>query len=203
MMQLGEKDLLIFDLDGTIVHLKVRWEELKNQLNDRYSNLYWNNCDYSSISLCLSKIIDEDDDEELQNFFEIIRKYELENIEKTEPISDIVYFINNLEKFGVKTSVKLAIFSLNLRETIIKALEISNLKEKFEFLVGREDVRRWKPNSEGLLKVINHFNIEKDRTIYFGDMKKDQLAGENAGVDFYYVSKLVELVEKIKEKNKF
>lgn len=200
MISFENKDLLIFDLDGTVVRLKVKWEELKHLLSERYSTLYGNNCDYSSISLCLSRIVDEGDDEELQNFFEIIRKFELENIEKTEPISDIIYFIKNLEKFGVKTSAKLAIFSLNLRETIIRALEIANLKGKFEFLVGREDIRRWKPNSEGLLKVINHFNIEKDRAIYFGDMKKDKLAGENAGVDFYYIDDLVKLVSKLKEK---
>ena len=197
---LEQKKLLIFDLDGTIVRLAVDWQALKTLLSNRYSRLYNNACQFDSISKCLSYIVSEDDEEELLNFFSIIRSHELQNIQESEIIEETVYFIKHKEQFGIDKGVKFAVLSLNTRATIKESLKLTNLTEEFDFLVGREDVRRWKPEPDGLLKVLVHYDIEREKALYIGDMQKDLVTGKNAGVDAVLIGELIDLVHQIKKK---
>ena len=192
------KKAIVFDLDGTIVKLKANWHSLKDVLSQRYTEKNDENCAFSSISECLSKIVQKGDEEELNENFKIIRQYELENITNTEIIPEIVDFIKNKEKFGVSNAVKIAVLSLNTRQTIIESLEIAGISDLVEMFIGREDVRSWKPEPEGLIKVMKYFSVSPDNLIFIGDMKKDLKAGEAANVDFYYVDELIEYMNNYK-----
>lgn len=192
------KKVIVFDLDGTIVRLKANWASLLEALNTRFSEKYNERIHFNSMSSLLTEIVARRDEEELEYHFGIIRKYELENITKNEPIKQVIYFIKNMELFGVNSTVKLAIFSLNTRSTIIKSLQLAGIADKFEFYVGREDVRAWKPEPEGLFKIRDYFQVLNKDMIYFGDLKTDLLAGEKAGVDSYYVFELEKLVNSVK-----
>jgi HAD superfamily hydrolase (TIGR01549 family) len=192
------KKVIVFDLDGTIVRLAADWYSLLIALNARYREKYKEKGRFNRVSALLNEIVARGDEEELQHNFSIIQQYELENITKTEPIKDVIYFIDNLELFGVNSVVKLAIFSLNTRATIIKSLQIAGIVDKFEFYIGREDVRAWKPEPDGLLKILDHFQVLSEDMIYFGDLKIDLLAGANAGVESYFISDLIKLVKKVR-----
>ncbi|NVM18547.1 MAG: HAD family hydrolase [Candidatus Lokiarchaeota archaeon] len=198
VFSLKSKKVIVFDLDGTIVRLAADWPSLLKALNARYSEKYKEKGQFKSISNLLSDIVARGDEEELQHNFSIIQKYELKKITRNEPIKEVIYFINNKELFGVNSAVKLAIFSLNTKATIIKSLQIAGVVDKFEFCVGREDVRAWKPEPEGLLKISDYFQVLNKDMIYFGDLKKDLLAGANAGVESYFIFALKRLVKKVK-----
>lgn len=191
-----DKKIIVFDLDGTIVKLRANWHALKDVLSQRYAERNDNQCAFASISACLSKIVEKEDEEELQENFKIIRQYELENIVETEIIPEVVNFIKHKEKFGVSDKVIIAVLSLNTRQTIIESLMIAGISDQVEIIIGREDVRSWKPEPEGLIKIINHFSVSPADLIFFGDMKKDLEAGEAADVDSYYVDELIKLVRK-------
>lgn len=191
-----DKRVIVFDLDGTIVRLSVEWISLKNKLMNEYLKIYDESCSFESVSACLSKIVERNDNHVLESFIDTIRQYELEKIHETQPIEEIVFFINNKELFGVKKNTKLAILSLNTRKTIISSLKLAKIYNKFEIIVGREDVRKWKPNPEGLLKIQNHYNVRSEEMIYFGDLRKDVLTGNNAGIDAFYINDLITLVNK-------
>jgi phosphoglycolate phosphatase-like HAD superfamily hydrolase len=196
---LSSKKLIVFDLDGTIVRLAADWYSLLEALNSRFFEKYNKRGGFHRMTSLLNDIVSRGDEEELQYNFSIIKQYELENITKTEPIKDTVFFINNKELFGVNSAAKLAVFSLNTKATIRKSLEISGLFNKFEFYIGREDVRAWKPEPEGLLKIRDFFKVSNEDMIYFGDLKIDLLAGENAGVESYLIDKLITFVKKFRE----
>ncbi|MHA1913888.1 MAG: HAD family hydrolase [Promethearchaeota archaeon] len=199
---LSNKKVIVFDLDGTVVRLTVDWDSLKRLLSEKYTEIYAEHCSFSSISECLSTIIDKNDKVTLENFFKIILQYELENIQKTQPIKEIVFFIENLDLFGIQNSSKLAILSLNMRETIRKALKQANIEGAFDFILGREDVMNWKPNPEGLLKIKYHFNVKKEDIIFFGDKKKDLQTGLNSGIDAFWIDDLLKLVTKVEKEKK-
>jgi HAD superfamily hydrolase (TIGR01549 family) len=148
------------------------------------------------MSACLSKIVEREDWVELDNFFDIIRKYEMKNITQNNPINETIFFIKHKENFSVDKSVKMAIFSLNTRKTIETSMILAGITDYIHFYVGREDVRHWKPEPEGLLRIKKHFNVSEEEMIYFGDLEKDLLAGKNAGVDSYYIEDLIALVKK-------
>ena len=197
------KNIIVFDLDGTIVRLSVDWMSLKEKLYNDYKKIYSENCSFESISTCLSKLVEKGDEEVLGNFFEIIRQYELVNIYDNQPIKDTIFFINNLEIFGLDKSVKLAILSLNTRKTIVTSLKLANISYKFDYIIGREDVRNWKPDPEGLLRIQDFYKVKKEEMIYFGDLKKDILTGKSAGIDVFLIEDLINFVNKKKENLEF
>jgi HAD superfamily hydrolase (TIGR01549 family) len=188
------KKVIVFDLDGTIVKLHANWHALKNVLTQRYAERNEEQCAFASISACLSKLVEKGDEDELQENFKIIRQYELENIIETEIIPEVVDFIKHKEKFGVLNTVKIAVLSLNSRQTIIESLKLANISDYIEIIIGREDVRSWKPEPEGLIKIINHFSVSPADLIFFGDMKKDLKAGEAANVNSHHIDELIKLV---------
>lgn len=198
-----EKKVIIFDLDGTIVNLTVDWRALKDNLVKKYREIYKEQCDFERISRCLEKIVEKNGENILENFFGVIRHYELENIRDTQLIEETIFFIKNKGLFGVKNNAKFAILSLNVRDTIIQALELANIRDKIELIIGREDVRKWKPAPEGLIKIQNHFRIKKEEMVYFGDLENDLLTGENAGIDAYLIDDLINLVNKKKSVKKY
>jgi phosphoglycolate phosphatase len=191
MITFENKKIIVFDLDYTIVKLKADWHSLRAELNKRYTKVYGEVCNFETMSACLSKIVEKQDWEQLDNFFQIMRRYELENIEETSLIHETIYFINNLHLFGVRKNVKIAILSLNTRQTIKKSLELAGIAEKVGFYIGREDVRSWKPNPEGLFKIQEFFKVNTEEMIFFGDSDKDVLAGEKAGIEAYYIDDLI------------
>ncbi|MFW9878849.1 MAG: HAD family hydrolase [Candidatus Thorarchaeota archaeon] len=188
------KKVIIFDLDGTIVNLTANWTALKDKLIKMYQQQYEENCDFKRISKCLENIVEKEDEDVLNRFFEIIRQYELENIQDTQLIEETIYFINNKNRFGLKEDTKFAVLSLNTRNSIIKALRLANVYDKIDFIVGREDVRKWKPAPDGILKIEKHFKLKKEEMIYFGDLESDILTGQNAGVETFLIDDLIKLI---------
>jgi HAD superfamily hydrolase (TIGR01549 family) len=193
-----DKKVIVFDLDGTIVKLYAPWHALKDVLSEQYSKRHEEKYEFERISDCLSEVIKTGDESELIENFDIIRKYELENIKKTEPIVEVVYFINNKEKFEVDPDVILTVFSLNTRRTIMKSLDIAGISDKIAFIIGREDVRKWKPDPEGLYRIKETFNVSIEQMIFFGDMESDINAGKAAGVDSFFIKRLIKMVKDLK-----
>lgn len=192
---LKKKKVIIFDLDGTIVDLKVNWNELKRRLEEEYFNIYGEICSFDSISEGLTCLREKENEKKLNTFFNKIREYELRNIEENDYLAETIYFINHLEHFGVKDQVKLVVFSLNTRATILKSLEMANIEDKFDLIIGREDVNHWKPEPEGLNKIKQTLKVNREEMIYFGNMKKDLLAGERAGVETHLIGELINYVK--------
>ena len=98
------KKVLVFDLDGTIVRLAADWYSLLKALNTRYFEKYKEKGHFDRMSNLLSSIVARRDEKELQYNFSIIQQYELENITKSEPIKDVIHFINNIEESSSKIS---------------------------------------------------------------------------------------------------
>ena len=196
------KKVIIFDLDGTIVRLAADWHSLLETLNARYFEKYKKKSRFHRMTGLLDDIVSRGDEEELQHNFNIIQQYELKNITRNEPIKDVISFIKNQESFGVNPTARFAIFSLNTKATISRSLEQSGIANKFEFNIGREDVRAWKPEPDGLLKIRDYFQVSSKEMIYFGDLKIDLLAGENAGVDSYLIDDLIKYIKNFKKFSK-
>ncbi|MFX1453679.1 MAG: HAD family hydrolase [Promethearchaeota archaeon] len=197
IISLKGKKIIIFDLDGTIVKLAGDWKALKEILIEKYREIYKTQIDFPRISKCLENIVEKKDDQVLENFFNIIRQYELANIKNIQLIDETIFFINNKELFGINKKVKFAVLSLNTRDTIIKSLEMAKIRDKIDLIVGKEDVRRWKPFPDGLIKIQKYYKVYKKDMIYFGDLDNDLLTGKNAGIEAHLIGDLIELVKKI------
>ena len=85
--------------------------------------------------------------------------------------TDVIPFVNRLN--GCKT----AILSLNTHKTISNFLDKNGLFDKFDAIIGCEDVQRLKPYPNGLNLIINVFGTTKDKTLYVGNSWIDRLTG--------------------------
>ena len=159
-MQRGFK-LIIFDFDNTIVKLDVDWMALMDELK---------------IDKPLNRYIDELDRKKRDDVYKTIEKREMENIDKFEPIDDLISFIRGLNGY------KMAIFSLNSRRAIETCLERLDLSKKFDTIVSGEDVKKLKPAPDGILKILKILGIEKENSIFLGDSYVDLKAGRSAGI---------------------
>ncbi len=187
---------IVFDLDGTIVNLNVNWNILKKKLSKRFTNLYGITYDFTTVTDYLYKVLEQEDEKEFETFLSMIEQYELKNIERSKYLKETLFFINNLESFKVNPGTKLAVLSLNMRKTIIKSLKMAKIYEKFDYIVGREGVRKWKPHPDGLIKIQEQFKLNKEDLIYFGDLEKDVGTGKNAGIDAFYINALINFTKK-------
>ncbi len=200
MFSFKGKKIIIFDLDGTIVKLTADWMALRDTLVANYREIYKTHCNFERISKCLDNIVEKKDEQVLEHFFDIIRQYELENIKDTQLIEESIFFINNKKLFGLNNEVKFAVLSLNTRSSIIRSLEIANIYDKIDLIIGREDVRRWKPAPDGLIKIQKYYKVSKKEMIFFGDLENDLLTGKNAGIQAYLIDDLIKVVNKIKNR---
>lgn len=196
MLSFDNKKVIVFDLDYTIVKLTADWHSLRAALIDRYYEVYGEKCEFHSMSACLSKIVEKEDWDVLEDFFGLIQQYELENIEQTTPILETIFFIEEKELFGIHKDTHLAVLSLNTRKTIQRSLDIAGIRNQIEFVVGREDVKSWKPHPEGLFMIQNYFGVSKEEMVFLGDSNSDIEAGRNAGIEAYYIDEIINLVKK-------
>ena len=72
----------------------------------------------------------------------------------------------------------------NRTDTMPAILSEYGLEGDFDMVVTAWDVRRPKPDPEGLLKVLDHFRLRPDEALYVGDTRVDEAASAAAGIPF-------------------
>ena len=94
-----------------------------------------------------------------------------------KPIKEVVDFIKYTPGY------KMAILSSDTRQFIEKHLERLGILEKFDdFIISGEDVRKLKPNPEGLRKILEKTKVYPHEAIYLGSGYIDCMTGNNAQV---------------------
>jgi len=87
---------------------------------------------------------------------------------------DLLKSISKQYKIGIVTGRP-----RNEAEFVLKKNNVSNY---FQFLIAMEDVTNGKPNPEGINKALDFFKTKE--AVYFEDTINDQLAAEQAKIDF-------------------
>ena len=205
LKKLADLNLVIFDLDGTLIDsngvhneldielvrtfgetknseeiLKERDEILKN---NKTGDIYLNYCGFLKIkyNLDLSK------EEILQYRRDLSKKFAM-NI-KYKPDAD--RFIKYLKN----QNIKLALATVSRRETIdIYINENENIRNKcnlekyFDYIVTKDDVKFKKPNPEVYNKIIDKFKIEDmSKCLVVEDSLTGVMAAKNANLDVIVV----------------
>ncbi|AJH14527.1 HAD family hydrolase [Myroides profundi] len=98
------------------------------------------------------------------------------DIDKTrvyESIKESVDFLLN-------QNIKVAVFTSSPKSYAQKVLNHHNLN--YDLLLGYHDVRHRKPSPEGFIKILDHFKVESQKAISFGDQHTDIVGSEKAGI---------------------
>jgi pyrophosphatase PpaX len=78
--------------------------------------------------------------------------------------------------------LKLGVVTSKARRGLERGLSTCGLEGIFQALVSMDDVERYKPEPEPVLKALEILRAERDSTVFVGDSPHDMAAGRAAGV---------------------
>ncbi|OEG63813.1 MAG: hypothetical protein BHK79_00820 [Halanaerobium sp. MDAL1] len=86
----------------------------------------------------------------------------------------------------------LAVASSSFKEKIIFYLDSIGIKDKFDYIIGGDEVEKSKPNPEIFIKAINELGVGREEAIILEDSAHGVLAANKAGIKVVLVPDLVE-----------
>jgi len=178
------KKFLIFDLDETILKLRLPWSEYLEPIKEKLASIDADILDrrYKK-EISLSELQNEyaKKDNEMVSFLKSYNQSFESQLPGYDANPAIIDFIKN------DTSHTLFIWSSNCAPTVKKVLTEESILGKFITLVTRTDVDLIKPNPEGFSHIYKEGTDLKDY-LFIGDNIADKKASESVGIDFFEVN---------------
>ena len=109
---------------------------------------------------------------------EILEKYELESAKNASLCSDCVKTLKELKRRGIRLAL-VTNHGLLATEFLMRKFD---LFKYFDVIITRDQVKRWKPSPEGILKALRILTIDSSQALLIGDTWMDMLAAKKAGV---------------------
>lgn len=175
-----EPDGIVYDLDGTVVRLRVDWEQVAADVLEVYETA--------------------DIDPSTSDLWELIDSASGHGIQPA-----VEEAIASHERVGAREAVQLpvaqrlreddrptAVCSLNCEAACRIALETHGLDTAVSAIIGRDSVAGRKPAPEPLVAAFDAIDISPERGLFIGDSESDKTAAERANVPFRFVSELPE-----------
>lgn len=158
---------IIFDLDGTLIHLPIKYDIIRKNIQ----NLFKTNNEF--IPLIPSIIKNAPNEKMIHKAFEIICKEELVAVNKLEIVNGAIDLLNHLhEKFS------LGLVTLQCRkatEKIISKMGIDNLFSHVLTLDESTD------RINQIEKMVSLLNLSSDEVVMIGDRLNDVTSATKAG----------------------
>lgn len=96
---------------------------------------------------------------------------------KSKIMQDKIQLISVLKE----RNLKVCCFTNSIRETAELMLSTAGILDMLDVLVTNQDVKNPKPDPEGYLKILDHFNISSDDTVIIEDSPKGIEAAIRSG----------------------
>lgn len=190
-MNFKDKELIIFDLDGTLINSIPDITLAINSMLSHYNALPLTDVQVEPLvgngakllvkrSLQLSMNTQEVSNELHEEAFTIyFAAYNDKVCEKTFLYPDVLETLPYLFEKGYKMVI-CSNKPFHFMEPILEKLTI---KRYFSFWLGEDSLAEKKPSAEPLLHVAREMKTRLDKCIMVGDSKNDILAAHNAGIE--------------------
>ena len=162
----GLIDLIIFDLDGTLVKLPIDYDNMRREICEATG-------DESILDSPLLPFIQRQSKELRLKIFGIMDKYERRAIEGMYVDPTI------RDAFGMIKNYKLALVTMQGRNVADKILNIIGIREMFSMLLSREvSLSR----TEQLRIAVEKLRASTEKTFFIADRETDYRAAVEVGV---------------------
>ena len=185
MQENHKTDLILFDLDGTLIDTAPDFHTSLNTMLKKYNMNEVSESDIRPhISEGTSKLIkkffnvDESDSKFDSLKSEFLSEYNMNKTKGCELFNGVTSLINFLDKNNIKYGVVTNKFFKFANPIIDSFSELKNIK----VIICPDHVKISKPDPEGILLACKKLDINPLNTIYLGDHINDLKAGLSAGV---------------------
>jgi phosphoglycolate phosphatase len=177
-----ETDLLIFDLDGTLIDSRI---DIANALNLIMEDFGYGPFDLEvvvsfiggGVRNLIRKAMGVQRKELEDNAYEAFLEYYSNHLlDNTTLFPSVKVFLESLN------GKKMAVVSNKPTNLSIRVLKGLNIYSHFSTVLGGDSLPIKKPSPEPLLKAINDVNAQSETTLMIGDSPIDIEAGKRAGV---------------------
>ena len=196
-MKFIDKELILFDLDGTLIDsapdlaLSVNYMLRcvnHNEFSEEIIDSWVGNGASTLVRRALSgsKIVDENINNDLfDKSLSIFLEYYKNNLcVKTTPYPNVKQTLQALKSDGYKLAI-ITNKPFDFIEPILQQLELDNL---FQLCIGGDSLPEKKPSPLPLQYMCEKFNINARNTLMIGDSKNDILAAKAANIQSIAVS---------------
>ncbi|WP_300463219.1 HAD family hydrolase [Desulfobacula sp.] len=187
-------ELVLFDLEGTLVDFQWRLEDAVKELLPVLSKAgikpsrYGASPSYAGIYNTTRDITRAWDPQKADELFEqladIYETYDRDALIRWAPYADAQSSLERLSAFKYRMGV-VSNCGSHAADTV---LERFNLAEFFEIALARNDVLYLKPSPEGLNLALEKLDVPADRTLFVGDSINDILAANKVPMPSCFLS---------------
>ncbi|MFA5560305.1 MAG: HAD-IA family hydrolase [Acholeplasmataceae bacterium] len=189
----------LFDLDGTLIDTPpLIISTFVETFEHFFKDLKF---DYETLTTFLGQTLFKtfrnytDDEELVDQMVSYYRKKSEEKINsQLNAFDNAVKTLKTLKEQGHNVGI----VTSKMKAVATSHLDKTGLLPYVDLVIGYEDVIEHKPSPEGLLKAVDYFNAEKERTYYVGDHEHDLLSAKNADIKAILVAYSLRLIEGIK-----
>lgn len=181
---------IVFDVDGTLVSLKVDGEKLKTTTSRELmrfgfdvsfmneGNMYTQDVIDRARQMVENGIVKADFTVVRSSLNKALDDLEMDWNSRAEPIPGVAEVLAGLKS----SSVKIATLTNSGRVPSEWLLRKYGLFGYFDFTLTRDDVPAMKPHADGMLTAISRMGLPKERVLYVGDSVIDVKAAKKAEI---------------------
>jgi HAD superfamily hydrolase (TIGR01549 family) len=173
--------LIIFDLDDTLVRSSIDYAKVRLKIAELFPKGSLPPYLHQTPILHIMNQLKEIDEHLFHQAKNIVEKSERSAVKN----ASIMQGAPDLAGILKQHKIKGVIYTNNTRESV----KLYLLKIGFEFLeyfeiLTRDDIKKPKPDPEGIMVILRKSNIPKSNTIYIGDSFIDSEAASAANIRF-------------------
>ena len=158
---------IIFDLDGTLIHLPIKYDIIRKDLQ----NLFKTNNEF--IPLIPSIIKNAPNDKMIHEAFEIICKEEIVAADKLEIVDGAIDLLNHLHaKFS------LGLVTLQCRKATEKIISKMGVDNLFSYVLTLDESA---DRINQIEKMLSLLNLSSDEVVMIGDRLNDVISATKVG----------------------
>jgi phosphoglycolate phosphatase-like HAD superfamily hydrolase len=179
----AEHEVVVVDLDNTLVKLEVDWGDVKARL-EQLAEAAGADVEDEGIWPLMEAAQQPGRDALLAEMEEIVTAAELAGAHGPRNHALVEW----LDRAGAGKPV--SVLSLNSQAAVERALSFHGLRERVSHVVARDDVRHVKPDPEGMLLLAERHGVEPGAILFIGDKDGDRECAEAAGTAFLHVEEI-------------
>lgn len=177
-------DLILFDLEGTLVDFQWRLDEAVREIlpvladSGIDTRRYSPSPDYADLFNTTRDLIQDRNPRKSARLFEqlgvIYDKYDRDALSRWSPYPDTLSLLDTLAASGYR----LGVVSNCGARAVQSVLAKFRLTDYFDITLSRNDVSYIKPSPEGLILALERLGVPPDRALFIGDSVNDILAAQ-------------------------